>query len=481
MGILIRHSFSVNTIVLCLFVLFATSCRKQPLESIHQLEEVTLKEKNGMSIVGDSTAMLKAYHDFTVSHDRENAMRALFFIGVGQEEIGKNKEALMTYKEAAVIAEDAEDDYWCSYLYSKIGFMYVAGYDVPTGRRYFMKSLEAGRDIPMDSTDISFQLQIGKTLLFCSEPELALTYLLPLQSRVPAADLRYTKIYRNIGIAYFDSDQLDKSIAALNEVLRYERNLDHILVAKMTLMHVYTHKNEKEKVIRYKTEIEEILPQIDNLDLRQQFYALNSCIHAIDGDFLDAFVEMRLSYLCEDDKLESLGKASLDEILLQNYQDKITSENKTLKANYRRAILVSAGIWMATSTAFYLYKRRRTRKLYDLERKIELLEEMAGRSSEESAEFKDMIIRDLEIIKRISLFKSRHSKNESFIDQFNRLVTVDKKNPFELEWQKLYVDVDRLYNNFYSRLTDLTAGLSEKEIQLCCLMKIGFKTDEIAA
>ena len=43
-----------------------------------------------------------------------------------------------------------------------------------------------------------------------------------------------------------------------------------------------------------------------------------------------------------------------------------------------------------------------------------------------------------------------------------------------------FTEYPYLYNNFQQKLKDKFPSLNEKEIQLCCLIRGGFKTDEIA-
>jgi len=50
----------------------------------------------------------------------------------------------------------------------------------------------------------------------------------------------------------------------------------------------------------------------------------------------------------------------------------------------------------------------------------------------------------------------------------------------DLNWDELYFTINYLYNNFQQKLKDKFPSLNEKEIQLCCLIRGGFKTDEIA-
>ena len=47
--------------------------------------------------------------------------------------------------------------------------------------------------------------------------------------------------------------------------------------------------------------------------------------------------------------------------------------------------------------------------------------------------------------------------------------------------KQFYKHIDLSFDNFYSMLKENYSCLNEKEMQLCCMMIAGFKTEEIAA
>ena len=50
-----------------------------------------------------------------------------------------------------------------------------------------------------------------------------------------------------------------------------------------------------------------------------------------------------------------------------------------------------------------------------------------------------------------------------------------------IAWKDLYPIIDRLYNGFYTRLTQhFGSVLTDQEVQTCCLLCAGFSTKEIA-
>lgn len=64
------------------------------------------------------------------------------------------------------------------------------------------------------------------------------------------------------------------------------------------------------------------------------------------------------------------------------------------------------------------------------------------------------------------------------MDRFNLI----KENPLlTTQWDKFYHYIDLTFDNFYSKITKSYPILNEKEVQLCCMLIAGFKTEEIAA
>lgn len=472
----------VGEIVLSfVFFLFMVACNSNRSEMVRRLEEVDLKEKNGLPLVDDSLFLQEAYRFFRENNNTLQQIRTLFYRGTLQEEAGHYQVALVLFKEAAGLAEESKDLYWQSYLYSKLGFLYMKEYNVPTAQEYLDLALQTGRDIAPTISDIGYQLQFGRSFLFTGHPELALSYFESIRPLIRHADSRYTKLYRSIGLAYSQLHRYDSAIEAMNISLHDETDPEYKMICEMTLLEIAINRKDKAAVDKHKAHIDLLLPDVLNLDLHQEYYRICSLIYAETGDYKQAFDEMSRSYFYEDNKLTHLGRLSVDEGVLKRYQEKMSSENKELKSGRRWLGLSILGSWGIIGIVAWVLKKKRQRKFFDLEQKIELLEGLAERNNDETADLKGLIIRDLEIIKRIALYKSQHSRDSSFVDQFNRLVTVGKHNPFELEWQKLYADVDRIYDGFYTKLQTFSSDFTEKELQLCCLMKIGFKTDEVAA
>lgn len=84
----------------------------------------------------------------------------------------------------------------------------------------------------------------------------------------------------------------------------------------------------------------------------------------------------------------------------------------------------------------------------------------------------------LEVSKKLALLSGQPlEKNKSFLEMYRKVIG---EKDIELDWAELYFAMNFLYHDFQVKITDKFPELSEKEIQLCCLLRAGFKSDEIA-
>lgn len=94
---------------------------------------------------------------------------------------------------------------------------------------------------------------------------------------------------------------------------------------------------------------------------------------------------------------------------------------------------------------------------------------------------KDRVIKLEKLSNQNLLLKARESflinYINSHVDFFKKL----RENPCQsLDWQLLFESLDVLHNSFYSRLRKEFPSLKEMDLQVCCLIKAGLTTSQIA-
>ena len=97
-------------------------------------------------------------------------------------------------------------------------------------------------------------------------------------------------------------------------------------------------------------------------------------------------------------------------------------------------------------------------------------------------EAKMFILRDFEVAKQIAMLRyTQKEQSAKFIKELNRFNITQNNSFLTTQWDNFYKHIDLSFDNFYTLLKDNFSDLNEKELQLCCMMVAGFKTEEIAA
>ena len=135
---------------------------------------------------------------------------------------------------------------------------------------------------------------------------------------------------------------------------------------------------------------------------------------------------------------------------------------------------------------FYIYVRNRRLKLQEIEEKNETLKRllnnvMAGGTNDDHAPdfFKKVLLQQLGLIRLIATTPT--AQNQALLQQISLITNDELPTDSLLVWDDLYPLIDSIFNNFHSKVQSKYKDiLSDKEIQLCCLLCADFSTKEIS-
>lgn len=177
-------------------------------------------------------------------------------------------------------------------------------------------------------------------------------------------------------------------------------------------------------------------------------------------------------------------------------QQKLGEENLKIETSRQRMwVVLFAFLFCCTAVGSFLffYIRNRRTKWLETEEKFETLQQLlreanANAPSENAgtvpsedpgyAFFRKTLLQQLGMIRLVANTPTR--QNQELLQQMARIANEDVPADSLLVWDDLYPVIDSVYDGFYTRLIRFAAGrLSEKEIQVCCLLCAGFSTKEI--
>ena len=176
--------------------------------------------------------------------------------------------------------------------------------------------------------------------------------------------------------------------------------------------------------------------------------------------------------------VKELNEQTLDEAI-EGYI-RIQDQNE-YNAHIRTYQLILGGmlLLLACMVIYYLNRRQKQMmKYFNLQHRIEALEKLENIQDETKA----LILQELEIAKQIAMLKhTQKEKSEKLLKELDKLNLLKGNKLLSTRWNDFYHHIDISFNHFHERLTRRYPSLNEKDLQLCCLMKAGFRTEEIAA
>jgi len=381
-------------------------------------------------------------------------------------------------EEAIELANQEGDKEWLFYLYSYLGDMYINQFNMFQFVKYLTLANQCIKDIAPADMSISTKIQLAKNLLYTEHYHDSYEILKDLENDVSRNNTYYNDIKRLLGVALYKMNQLDSCIEKMNDALVTEKSLKHLFTCHSILTYCYYKKNDlakaeqhKKLAKKYDTDEDIRLSEIEFYTLCAEFAKAN---HNLEEQ-IDCLNKVKESYTSV---IDYISGQSLDEAI-QSYtriQEKRIF-NKQI-ATYRY-VLISFLIIVCISLIVYIrIRKKQVYKILVLQRQIDSLENLRNMKDE----VKGFIMRDFEIAKKIAILRNTQQvQSAKFLKDLEKHHIIESNDLLTMNWDQFYKYIDLSFDGFYSKLAKEYPTLNEKELQLCCMLMAGFKTDEIAA
>lgn len=381
-------------------------------------------------------------------------------------------------EEAIDLANHEGDNEWLFYLYSYLGDMYINQFNMFQFVKYLTLANQCIKDVALADMSLSTKIRFAKNLLYTEHYHESYEILKELEYNVGKNNTYYNDIKRLLGVVLYKMNQLDSCIEKLNDALATEKSLRHLFTCHSILSYCYYTKNDLIKAELHKKLAKECDTDDDIRLSEIEFYAL--C-----AEFAKANHNLEEQIDCLDKVKESytsvlayISGQSLDEaiqVYTRIHEKRIF--NKQI-ATYR---YILTGFLLIVCISLIVYIRIRKKQVYKilaLQRQIDSLENLRNIKDE----VKGFIMRDFEIAKKIAILRNTQQvQSAKFLKDLAKHHIIEGNDLLTMNWEQFYKDIDLSFDGFYSKLTKEYPTLNEKELQLCCMLISGFKTDEIAA
>jgi tetratricopeptide (TPR) repeat protein len=440
--------------------------------------------KTGWSMIDDSLVVKSA--NYYEKNDIKDRLPDVYEL-VAKYYLANNNtsKAIEAYDKGLLHAKQLGDSIQIAEFYLNKGMLYRDNYNNEeaiynlrqslnynsTSMSHFLLALCKNREKRLADRDNNFEIAIEKALTQEQDTLTAAHYL-----------RNYAQLLQGQG-KYRDAINKIQQIYSLSD---YSRNvfMNHIVMAEshLSLRNIdsakyYLSLAESSRFNRsFRTDTHAYM------DTENQLALLRGIINYADKGIVDnseigRFNDSIFSTMVEKEQILQARRVSQSLLERQNFQ-LLIKQQKTI---FWVIVGGLSAIMLILLLLVYLHNKRR--QLVDAQEKIETLSRLAYETSNEKNGnghfFKKILLQQLGIIRIIA--QTPTESNQELIRQMARITNKDVSVDTLLDWNTLYQVIDSIYDGFYSKLkNNYSTLLSEKEIQLCCLLCADFSSKEIS-
>lgn len=308
-------------------------------------------------------------------------------------------------------------------------------------------------------------------------------------------------IYNDIGVYLKEDCQYIKAKCYLQQSLSLDSDSSWMITRKITLAEIHAYLNEADSALFLLDDVKSIVKISDDIGLQAIYYSALAEMEVSNKNFEAAFLNQKRYVTCVDSVYQLQRKISLAETeQIYNYL-KYQEENEKLHIVQYYTVVIIVGVVLLGGlilSVVIIWKRwKKKQDLSNAEETVDTLRKMekenqshgdvnkpvtlSGSSDEEKNKMiKKALLMQLNITKVLSQLNEKSDKDQTFLEKFNSLFYGEQRSN-DVNWKDFYVSINILYDGFAEKVqATYTDILNEREIQLCCLLKVNMDTTEIA-
>ncbi|MDR0231791.1 MAG: hypothetical protein LBI82_06695 [Dysgonamonadaceae bacterium] len=449
------------------------------------LLRVQAKHKTHRSIAEDTLIHVSISY-FLEKKDMPKVVLAYFYSGRIDYERGDNEKAIQDLLFAKDYAEKAKDDNLLGLIHYDLGDLYYEEYNTKSAlnnyqysRKYFLK---AGNE----KNAVYIQTFIGNVYL-TQEPQqtkLALDnynqVLLYAEQHKDTSQL--ISILRNIGLAYKEMKDYSRAKEYLFKSIAVDKHGKYSTDNYFILSGIYLSLNLPDSAIYYAGQLSPNVVGNEDYTGLYNYYDLMGNIYTYMSKHEQASecYQKKCEYL--DLSYESKIRQSVLDIQEKYDSEKLKNSLQKTELHNQFILnisLLGALVAILLTVFLVIMIKRKKEKIQQIEHNLETMKEMFSDYDENKLSLKQALLEQLDVAKKIAQIHAipsnttEYNLNEMYFKIFG------KNMAEKLDWNNLYPVIDKLHDGFVKKLRKTYPDLSDKDVQLCCLLRADFKIDEI--
>ena len=462
----------------------------QMLEAIPDPEKLTGQEqadyallltqaRSRCRITATSDSLIRIAADYYLhSDDHDRKATALYYLGDVYTDMGKYTEAIVPLKQAEEALEEVHPNMQ-SLVYSKLGYLNRKSGNYELALDYYVKAVNMDRvskKIEWFVSDLTNILNLPLSKVQDS----ASVYIKQLENMLSDArpDLQ-AKAYNNIGVYYYKQDMQEQAAYYFSKAIQTSENVPYR--AFLNLARIYDSEGNIERA----DSLYEIALQSPVWATRARIYEALSKRHLDTKNYPEAITALK-HYQAATDSFYTHRQAQEIQELQAKYDYEVLVREKAETENHLYRILLGGiGLLFAALVGTYwLYTQRKKnlKRIQECIAEIELLAGERNKAKNEIQELNQILSQGGALRDEVMQAKGEWTSLDDIraLGLYTRLCQdLQYYNPSS-DYDALLHWVDITSNVFATRIMEKHPHLSNSEVTLCCLARMGYSVSQIA-
>ena len=439
--------------------------------------------------VAQSDSLVNVAYDFFMKgDDAQRKALALYHIGALYREKNQVDKALPFYLQASEEIKVTKDYQLGHLINIHICLIYVYRKLYQYAEEYCTKAMDYAL-LANDNYYISHSyLNMARIYsvqadyiksIECYKKALDIANLIEEQER---RNLLISTELTEISNVYIYMEEYDNALTEIKKAISIDSTKQQLLVAG----HLYYRKNQVDSAYFF---LEQVLTS-DNIYTVKTAYQILYALSKKLKDY-ERFVNYASKLQVVTDSINTIARnQALIEMQEKYNEQRVRDELTTqmLLQKQRTWTIIGIGVLVLLFVAYRIRLRNKERiaRLAEAEDRIDtlsrMLEEAQKATSEEEKDqafIKRILLQQLGVIRLVA--NTPTAQNQALLRRLAEIGNDEAPAEELIVWSDLYPIIDRLFDNFHTRLMQRFGSvLTDKEVQTCCLVCAGFSTKEIA-
>lgn len=421
---------------------------------------------------------------FLLHNDLRKAAYLYLIMGSAYQKLKDDERAFICFLESENLAKKLKDNVLVFHISSSLGNLCLDDNDDDNALLHFKKMIKLFQDHPEmikgpGGERMLEDLSNGLSCIDDYESGLQLYQKLLNDVYQTRDSVSVSRILFNLAYSLVKEGLYSEAKTYIYKAQNYGGNNEVRIKSQLLLTKIFYKEKELDSMELVLNEVANN-PEMRNIHYRELYKYFLSELYFLKGDYLRAIKYFKEYDAITDTTYSKKMQVRMDQVKANFKRIKIQKKYLLMYNRYLIVSVICLSIFVILSLiAGILYYKIRKRRKQCIEAE-NFIERLNAISAANTAKLEKLLSNNLEFARKMAQLKSISSeKNAMFLKRFNEIF-YEGGDASKTNWEEIYFATNLLYDGFKDRLVASFPELNEKEVQLCCLLRAGFDTNDIA-